>query len=169
MRCVVVCCLALLSSAAGFSPSRSCLSRRQATVAAAALFVSPSSANAAKDKRPNLKEIVKQLDASTPKEERNAAGDKATHFPQIAFEGSQGQGKKVVFTVPMENLGPPDFSAIELMWLKDESSGEILTAKKFAASEPNLLITAFASSGQKLTAASKDNKFGIWQGTFVVP
>ena len=55
------------------------------------------------------------------------------------------------------------------MWIKDESSGAILTAKKFGASDPYLVITAFGSSGQKLTAASKDNKFGIWQGTFVVP
>ena len=110
-----------------------------------------------------------QLDASVPKEERNAAGDKADHFPKITFEGGQGQGKKVVFTVPHENLSPPDFSYIEFMWIKDESSGAILTARKFRPSDPDLVITAFGSSGQKLTAASKDDKFGIWQGTFVVP
>lgn len=129
----------------------------------------PSAAATAAEKKPSLKEVVAALDANTPKEERNAAGDKADHFPQIAFEGAQGQGKKVVFTVPHENLTPPDFSYIELMWIKDESSGQILTAKKFSASDPNLVITAFGNSGQKLTAASKDNKFGIWQGTFVVP
>ena len=55
------------------------------------------------------------------------------------------------------------------MWIKDEGSGAILTAKKFSASDPNLVITAFGSSGQTLTAASKDNKNGIWQGTFRVP
>merc|ERR1711918_114737 len=96
-------------------------------------------------------------------EERNAAGDKADHFPKIAFEGSQGQGKKIVFTVPHENLTPPDFSFIEYMWIKDEKSGEILTAKKCRGSDQELLITAFGNSGQKLTAASKDDKFGIWQ------
>lgn len=81
----------------------------------------------------------------------------------------QGQGKKIVFTVPRENLSPPAFSSTEYMWIKDERSGEVLTAKKFRASDPNLVITAFGSSGQKLTAASKDDKCGIWQGTFVVP
>ena len=117
-----------------------------------------------------LKEVVAQLDASTPKEERNTPPEqKADHFPKIAFEGSQGQGRKVVFTVPHENLSPPSFSSIMYMWIKDESSGAILTAKKFSPSDPNLVITAFASSGQKLTAASKDDKFGIWSGTFVVP
>ena len=103
------------------------------------------------------------------KEERNAAGDKADHFPKIAFEGGQGQGKKVVFTVPHENLSPPDFSYIEYMWLKDASSGAIITAKKFRGSDPDLTITGFGNSGQKLTAASIDNKFGLWEGTFIVP
>ena len=55
------------------------------------------------------------------------------------------------------------------MWIKDESTGTILTAKRFRPSDPNLVITAFGTPGQKLTAASKDDKFGIWQGTFVVP
>ena len=139
--------------------------------AAAALLLLPSAAHAAdeKKKKPSAKDVVAQIEASTPKDERNAAGDKATHFPKITFEGSQGQGKKVVFTMPMENLSPPDFSSIEYMWIKDERDGSILTAKKFAPSDPNLVITAFGSSGQRLTAASKDDKFGIWQGTFVVP
>ena len=57
-------------------------------------------------------------------------------------------------------LGSPFFSL---------DVGAILTAKKFSPSDPNLVITAFGSKGQKLTAASKDNKFGIWQGTFIVP
>ena len=129
----------------------------------------PGAAAAAAEKKPSLKEVVAQLDAGTPKEERNAHGEKADHFPQIAFEGGQGQGKKVVFTVPHQNLSPPSFSYIEYMWIKDENSGEILTAKKFSASDPNLVITAFGSSGQRLTAASKDDKFGVWSGTFVVP
>merc|ERR1712010_124550 len=99
-----------------------------------ALLLLPSAANAA-EKKPSLKEVVAQLDASTPKEERNAAGDKADHFPQISFEGAQGQGRKVVFTVPHENLSPPGFSSIELMWIKDEKSGDILTARKFRGSD----------------------------------
>jgi len=144
------------------------MSRRPILQQSLALLLLPSAANAA-EKKPSLKEVVAQIDASTPKEERNAQGGKADHFPQISFEGAQGQGKKVVFTVPHENLTPPDFSFIEFMWIKDESSGQILTAKKFSSSDPNLVITAFGSSGQKLTAASKDNKFGIWSGTFVVP
>ena len=156
------------SGAMSIAPSRSCISRRPVLQSALALGFLPSAANAA-EKKPSLKEVVAQIDASTPKEERNAAGNKADHFPQIKFEGASGQGKKVVFTVPHENLSPPDFSFIEYMWIKDESSGAILTAKKFRASEPDLVITAFGSSGQKLTAASKDDKFGIWQGTFVVP
>lgn len=123
----------------------------------------------AASKVPNIKEVVKELEAATPKEERNAAGDKDEFFPKIAFEGSQGQGKKIVYTVRHENLSPPSFSSIQYMWIKDERTGEILTAKKFAASDPNLVITAFGSSGQKLTAASKDDKYGIWQGTFIVP
>lgn len=100
---------------------------------------------------------------------RSEADLKDEFFPKISFEGAQGQGKKIVFTVKHENLAPPSFSAIEYMWIKDESSGAILTAKKFRPSDPNLLITAFGSPGQKLTAASKDDKYGIWQGTFVVP
>ena len=173
------CYLAVLSSAVGLappsvsprpiaSPSRPGVPRAAVLQQGLALLLLPSAVNAA-EKKASLKEVVAQLDASTPKEDRNAAGDKATHFPKISFEGAQGQGKKVVFTVPLENLSPPDFSYIELMWIKDEASGSILTAKKFSASDPNLVITAYASSGQKLTAASKDNKFGIWQGTFVVP
>ena len=143
---------------------------RRAVLPAFALapILLPTRAQAAA-KKPNLKEVVAQIDASTPKEERNAAGNKEDHFPKIAFEGSQGLGKKVVFTVPHENLAPPDFSYIEFMWIKDADSGEILTAKKFSASDPNLVITAFGSSGQRLTAASKDDKFGVWSGTFVVP
>ena len=39
----------------------------------------------------------------------------------------------------------------------------------FTPSDPNLVITGFGSPGQKLTAASKDDKYGIWQGTFIVP
>ena len=166
-------CLAILSSVGALTPSRPSpspsVSRRPVLQQASALLLLPSTANAAENKKPSLKEVVAQLDASTPKEERNAAGDKADHFPKITFEGAQGQGRKIVFEVPHENLAPPDFSFIELMWIKDESSGAILTAKKFSASDPYLVITAFGSSGQKLTAASKDNKFGIWQGTFVVP
>ena len=123
----------------------------------------------AAEKKPSLKEVVAQLDASIPKDERNINGPKETHFPKIAFEGSQGQGKKVVFTVPLENLSPPDFDSIEYMWIKDANDGTILTARKFRPSEPDYTITAFGSSGQKLTAASKDDKFGIWEGTFVVP
>jgi desulfoferrodoxin (superoxide reductase-like protein) len=144
------------------------MSRTSILKQALGLLLLPSTASAA-EKKPNVKDVVAQLEASTPKEERNAAGDKADHFPKIAFEGSQGQGKKIVFTVPHENLSPPGFSYIEYMWIKDESSGDILTAKKFTQSDPNLVITAYGSSGQKLTAASKDNKFGIWEGTFLVP
>jgi len=170
------CCLAMITSAMALAPPRSCItstakpsvSRRPVVQQALALLLLPTTANAA-EKKPNLKDVVSQLDASTPKEERNALGDKADHFPQITFEGSQGQGRKVVFRVPHENLSPPGFSYIELMWIKDENTGEVLTAKKFRASEPDLVITAYGSSGQKLTAASKDDKYGIWQGTFIVP
>lgn len=144
------------------------MSRTSILKQALGLLLLPSTASAA-EKKPNVKDVVAQLEASTPKEERNAAGDKADHFPKISFEGSQGQGKKIVFTVPHENLSPPGFSYIEYMWIKDERSGDILTAKKFTQSDPNLVITAYGSSGQKLTAASKDNKFGIWEGTFLVP
>ena len=167
-----LCLLALLSSAMALAPSRPCVARRpvlqQASAAALGLLLHPSASSAA-EKKPSLKEVVGQLDASTPKEERNAAGDKADHFPKIGFEGGQGQGKKVVFTVPHDNLSPPDFSYIEYMWIKDASSGAIITARKFRGSDPDLTITAFGNSGQKLTAASKDNKFGIWEGTFIVP
>ena len=142
--------------------------RTAARLGGARLLIHPSASSAA-EKKPTLKEVVAQLDASIPKEERNAAGDKADHFPKIAFEGGQGQGKKVVFTVPHENLSPPDFSYIEYMWLKDASSGAIITAKKFRGSDPDLTITGFGNSGQKLTAASIDNKFGLWEGTFIVP
>ena len=159
--------LALVCASTALSTPLS--TRRGAVTAAAASLASYSLPALAANKKPTTKDVVAQLDAATPKEERNAAGDKADHFPSISFEGSQGQGKKVVFTVPHENLAPPDFSFIEFMWIKDEKSGEILTAKKFSSSDPNLVITAYGSSGQKLTAASKDNKFGIWQGTFVVP
>ena len=144
------------------------MSRTSILKQALGLLLLPSSTASAAEKKPDVKDVVAQLEASTP-EERNAAGDKADHFPKIAFEGSQGQGKKIVFTVPHENLSPPGFSYIEYMWIKDESSGAILTAKKFTQSDPNLVITAYGSSGQKLTAASKDNKFGIWEGTFLVP
>jgi hypothetical protein len=167
--------LAILSSAVALAPSRPCVpssrpgvSRRLALQQASALLLLPSTANAA-EKKPNVKDIVAQLDASTPKEERNANGDQADHFPKIAFEGSQGQGRKVVFTVPHENLSPPGFSYIEYMWIKDESTGTIITARKFRPSDPDLVITAYGNSGQKLTAASKDDKYGIWQGTFIVP
>ena len=151
-------------------PSRPGVSRRPLLQHALALGVlAPGAAAAAAEKKPSLKEVVAQLDAGTPKEERNAHGEKADHFPQIAFEGGQGQGKKVVFTAPHQNLSPPSFSYIEYMWIKDEESGAILTARKFRPSDPDLVITAFGSSGQRLTAASKDDKFGIWQGTFRVP
>ena len=176
------CLAAMLTSAVALAPPRPCLSPPQAPLVspprwtsrrpvlqqAAALVLLPSAASAA-EKKPSVKDVVAQLDASTPKDERNSLGEKVDHFPQISFEGSQGQGKKVVFTVPHENLSPPGFSYIEFMWIKDESSGAILTAKRFTASDPNLVITAYGSSGQKLTAASKDNKYGIWQGTFIVP
>ena len=115
-----------------------------------------------------MKEIVAQIDASTPKDQRNAAGDKAEFFPVIKLEGAQGQGKKVVFSTNHQNLYPPSFSSIEFMWIKDEESGEILTAKKFTPNEPNLAIRAFGNPGQKLTAALKDDKFGVWSGTFIV-
>ena len=163
--------LTLLAASMALAPSRPCVARRpvlQHASAALGLLIHPSASSAA-EKKPTLKEVVAQLDASIPKEERNAAGDKADHFPKIAFEGGQGQGKKVVFTVPHENLSPPDFSYIEYMWLKDASSGAIITAKKFRGSDPDLTITGFGNSGQKLTAASIDNKFGLWEGTFIVP
>ena len=32
--------------------------------------------------------------------------------------------------MPHEKLSPPDFSSIEFMWIKDEKTGEIITAKK---------------------------------------
>ena len=171
-----------LALVAALTPSRPCVTPPRPPVArraalqqalsifpsAAALSLLPSAASAA-EKKPSLKEVVAQLDASIPKDERNLNGPKETHFPKIAFEGSQGQGKKVVFTVPLENLSPPDFDSIEYMWIKDANDGTILTARKFRPSEPDYTITAFGSSGQKLTAASKDDKFGIWEGTFVVP
>ena len=160
--------LALTPSRPCVTPPRPPVARRAALQQALALTLLPSAASAA-EKKPSLKEVVAQLDASIPKDERNINGPKETHFPKIAFEGSQGQGKKVVFTVPLENLSPPDFDSIEYMWIKDANDGTILTARKFRPSEPDYTITAFGSSGQKLTAASKDDKFGIWEGTFVVP
>jgi hypothetical protein len=99
-------CLAMISSAMALAPSRPCVRvshvRRSLLKHAAAAALLPNAANAA-DKKPTVKEEVAKLDASVPKEQRNAAGDKAEFFPQIAFEGSQGQGKKVVFTVAHEN------------------------------------------------------------------
>ena len=176
MRHTSLLLLALLSCAAALAPSRPCVppsrrsvSRRPVLQQAVALGLLLPSAASAAEKKPSLKEVVAQLDASIPKDERNLNGPKETHFPKIAFEGSQGQGKKVVFTVPLENLSPPDFDSIEYMWIKDANDGTILTARKFRPSEPDYTITAFGSSGQKLTAASKDDKFGIWEGTFVVP
>jgi len=153
--------------ASGHFSSQS-LSRRAAIGAATAAVSAPAFALESK-RPPDIKALVAELDASTPKAERNSIGDKAEFFPKISFEGAQGQGKKIVFTVNHENLSPPSFSAIEFMWIKDENTGAILTAKRFRASDPSLIITAFGSPGQKLTAASKDDKFGIWQGTFVVP
>ena len=171
-RCAVAATIALLTVSASALRVPAPTSRR-AVIGSACLACSgavlPSGAANAAEKKPNVKDIVAQLDKDTPKEERNSQGDKAEFFPKITFEGSQGQGRKVVFTSPHENLSPPSFSYIEYMWIKDESSGAILTAKKFSASDPNLVITAFGSSGQTLTAASKDNKNGIWQGTFRVP
>ena len=162
----------IIASAAALTPSRPCVSRlhrRPLLQQALGLgLLVPGTANAA-EKKPSLKDVVAQLDASVPKSERNALGSKEDHFPKITFEGGSGQGRKVVFTVPHENLAPPDFSYIELMRIKDESTGAILTARKFRASDPDLVITAYGGSGQKLTAASKDSKFGIWQGTFIVP
>ena len=133
--------------------------------------VLPAGAANAAEKKPMVKDIVAQLDKSTPKEERNVGSDelKAEFFPKISFEGSQGQGRKIVYTLPHENLSPPSFSSVEFMWIKEEATGSILTAKKFPPSDPNLVITAFGSSGQVLTAACKDSKNGIWQGTFKVP
>lgn len=163
---------AIAPSRPDLSPSRP-RSRRSVVQHALALVSLPSAASAA-DKKPTAKDLVAQLEASIPKEERNTAGNatqrvQADHFPKIAFEGGEGRGKKIVFTVPHENLSPPDFSSIEFMWIKDEATGEIITAKKFKPSDPNLVITGFGSPGQKLTAASKDDKYGIWQGTFIVP
>lgn len=89
-----------------------------ACLAGCGAVLPPGVANAA-EKKPTVKEIVAQLDKDTPKEERNAQGDKAEFFPKISFEGSQGQGKKVVFTSPHENLSPPSFSYIEFMWIKE--------------------------------------------------
>ena len=160
--------LLLLPLAAGLRVPA--MSRRQVATTAASSILLPQLPALAADKKPLVKDIVKQIDKETPKEERNA--DPALRdefFPVINFEGSSAQGKKVVFSLKHENLAPPSFSAVQYMWIKDESSGEILTAKKFSASDPNLVITAFGSSGQKLTAASKDDKNGIWEGTFRVP
>ena len=89
-----------------------------ACLAGCSAVLAPGVANAA-DKKPTVKDIVAQLDKDTPKEERNAQGDKAEFFPKISFEGSQGLGKKVVFTSPHENLSPPSFSYIEFMWIKE--------------------------------------------------
>ena len=115
------------------------LSRRAAIGTATTALSAPAFALESK-KPPDIKALVAALEASTPRSARNAAGDlqaelasaqddeaaeairaafasrekavKEEFFPRISFEGSQGQGKKVVFTVNHENLSPPFFSAI---------------------------------------------------------
>ena len=155
---------------------------------------------AAENKAPDAKQLALELDRATPKEKRNVCPtipapepsppadgeapspppppladptcDPKEMMPNIKIDGRRGDGVKVVFTIPHENLGPPnhmDGGYTELMWLKNENTGEIITAKKFRPSDPNPVITGVVGSGTKVTAGSKCSLHGVWTGTFQAP
>ena len=127
----------------------------------------------------SVKEVVEQIDASTPKDKRNDFGrirtgkqlfeDEPDLFPVIEFAESYGKEVEINFSVNHVNNSAPTYSNLEFMWIKDVKSGKILHAKKFRKQDIHLEIAVRASSGQELMAASKDDQFGIWQGTFFVP
>ena len=127
----------------------------------------------------SVKEVVEQIDASTPKDKRNDFGrirtgkqlfeDEPDLFPVIEFAESYGKEVEVNFSVNHVNNSAPTYANLEFMWIRDVKSGTILHAKKFRKQDIHLEIAVRASSGQELMAASKDDQFGIWQGTFFVP
>lgn len=159
------------------SPASPLLASRRALLDVACLTAASSTLPAAfaaapVERPPPLKEVVAYLDKMTPPEMRNEVGDAQEHLPQITFGGRRGNGGKVVFVVPHENLGLPNHvkgGYTQYMWLKNEDTGEYITAKQFRASDPDPTITAYVGAGTKVTAASVCSLHGQWQGTFRMP
>ena len=145
--------------------------RRGALAALACAPLAFSGANsAAAAPKPTAMDAAVALEAATPANKRNAAGEPGEHVPKISF-----QSGKVVFSVPHETLSLPNHvdAYTEAMWLRDADSGKILAAKLFRGtgdgSIPSPTLEARVASGTRVAAMSKCSRHGMWQGSFRVP
>jgi len=120
-------------------------------------------------KKPLLAELVAQIDADTP--ERNTNGDPAKHTPRIRIDpsvtkiGVKGISSLVEFAVPHVMEGYPEPHFIELMWLKDATSGQIIASKKLRpgdAAPP--IIAAYVPRGTECIPLLRCNLHGLWEG-----
>jgi desulfoferrodoxin-like iron-binding protein len=119
-------------------------------------------------KKPLLAERVAQLDLETA--ERNSNGDPAKHLPMVRIDptvkvGVRGISSQVDVAVPHVMEGEPKPHWIELIWLKDASSSQIIAAKKFTSGDAAPpILTVYVPRGTQCVPLIYCNLHGLWQG-----
>eukprot|EP00962_Isochrysis_galbana_P030034 scaffold9715_cov113-Isochrysis_galbana.AAC.10 len=120
-------------------------------------------------KKPLLAERVAQVDAETV--ERNNNGDPAKHLPKVRIDpsvtkvGVKGISSQVDVAVPHVMEGEPKPHWIELMWLKDASTSQVIAAKKFTSGDAAPpILTAYVPRGTECIPLIYCNLHGLWEG-----
>eukprot|EP00967_Tisochrysis_lutea_P038828 scaffold46512_cov31-Tisochrysis_lutea.AAC.3 len=134
-------------------------------VAAGTLGVSlPTSA-----KKPLLAERVALLDAETA--ERNSNGDPAKHMPKVRIDpsvtkvGIKGISSQVDVLIPHVMEGEPKPHFIELIWLKDKATSQVIAAKKLSSGDAAPpILTAYVPRGTECVPLAYCNLHGLWEG-----
>ncbi|KAL1529402.1 hypothetical protein AB1Y20_000351 [Prymnesium parvum] len=134
----------------------SCLTRRAALAAAAALASGASPAHASL-----VAAKVTQLDKAA--ETRNSVGAPEKHLPSLLAEGG-GKEAKLTMTVP-HVMDPEKPHFIEYMWLKDVGTDAVLAVKALKASDPSPpTLVASVAKGKTVVPMLYCNLHGLWEG-----
>ena len=91
----------------------------------------------------------------------NSNGAPEKHLPTVSVDNFTGKVKIVVPHV----MDPEKPHYIEYIWLKDETTGKVIAAKKFEPTDPAppTLIVSSPPKGTKVRALLYCNLHGLWQ------
>ena len=91
--------------------------------------------------------------------EVNTKGAPEKHLPKISVDGGS-----VEVVVP-HVMDPEKPHFIEYVWIKDEKTGKVLSAKAFQATDPSPpSLTASVKIGTTVKAMLFCNLHGLWEG-----
>ena len=96
----------------------------------------------------------------------NSNGAPEKHIPDVSLSHDSGNPDLTTVQVTVPHVMDPEKPHwIEFIWIKDETSGDVVVAKAFSATDPaSPSLTYSAPKGARLTPYAYCNLHGLWKG-----